>query len=84
MQYTIDHADEIDKLLKVKAQVSQVKSIMLENIDKVFTRNGVISMELGLFPAFGCFYYFFYFFAPMFLLPYSSNTSFFPRAHYKI
>lgn len=36
MQYIIDHADEIDKLIKVKAQVSEVKSIMLENIDKVF------------------------------------------------
>lgn len=35
MQYIIDHADEIEKLLKVKAQVSEVKSIMLENIDKV-------------------------------------------------
>ncbi|KAL0376459.1 UNVERIFIED_CONTAM: Vesicle-associated membrane protein [Sesamum calycinum] len=34
MQYIIDHADEIEKLLKVKAQVSEVKSIMLENIDK--------------------------------------------------
>ncbi|KAL2479373.1 vesicle-associated membrane protein [Abeliophyllum distichum] len=38
MQYTIDHAGEIDKLLKVKAQVSQVKSIMLENIDKAVDR----------------------------------------------
>lgn len=35
MKYIIDHADEIGKLLKVKAQVSEVKSIMLENIDKV-------------------------------------------------
>ncbi|KAL0348682.1 UNVERIFIED_CONTAM: Vesicle-associated membrane protein [Sesamum angustifolium] len=35
MQYIIDHADEIEKLLKVKAQVSEVKSIMLENIDKL-------------------------------------------------
>ncbi|KAL1543059.1 vesicle-associated membrane protein 724-like protein [Salvia divinorum] len=38
MQYIIDHADEIDKLLKVKAQVSEVKSIMLENIDKTIER----------------------------------------------
>ena len=36
MQYIIDHAEEIEKLLKVKAQVSEVKSIMLENIDKVW------------------------------------------------
>ncbi|KAF4355182.1 hypothetical protein F8388_012957 [Cannabis sativa] len=36
MKYIIDHAEEIEKLLKVKAQVSEVKSIMLENIDKKF------------------------------------------------
>lgn len=35
MKYIIDHAQEIEKLIKVKAQVSEVKSIMLENIDKV-------------------------------------------------
>lgn len=39
MQYIIDHAEEIEKLLKVKAQVSEVKSIMLENIDKVKTNS---------------------------------------------
>ncbi|CAA0817488.1 vesicle-associated membrane protein 724 [Striga hermonthica] len=38
IQYIIDHADEIVKLLKVKAQVSEVKSIMLENIDKTIER----------------------------------------------
>ncbi|VFQ64658.1 unnamed protein product [Cuscuta campestris] len=38
MKYIIDHADEIEKLLKVKAQVSEVKSIMLENIDKTIER----------------------------------------------
>ncbi|CAN4106224.1 unnamed protein product [Withania somnifera] len=38
MQYIIDHADEIEKLLKVKAQVSEVKSIMLENIEKASER----------------------------------------------
>ena len=35
MQYIIDHAEEVEKLLKVKVQVSEVKNIMLENIDKV-------------------------------------------------
>lgn len=39
MKYIIEHADEIVKLLKVKAQVSEVKSIMLENIDKVWQIN---------------------------------------------
>ncbi|GAV74894.1 Synaptobrevin domain-containing protein/Longin domain-containing protein [Cephalotus follicularis] len=38
MQFIIDHAEEIEKLLKVKAQVSEVKSIMLENIDKAIDR----------------------------------------------
>ncbi|KAK8511269.1 hypothetical protein V6N12_033546 [Hibiscus sabdariffa] len=34
MKYIIEHAEEIEKLLKVKAQVLEVKSKMLENIDK--------------------------------------------------
>ncbi|XP_044498092.1 vesicle-associated membrane protein 724 [Mangifera indica] len=38
MKYIIDHAGEIEKLIKVKAQVSEVKSIMLENIDKAMER----------------------------------------------
>ncbi|KAL1334807.1 hypothetical protein HN51_063768 [Arachis hypogaea] len=38
MKYIIDHAEEIEKLIKVKAQVSEVKSIMLENIDKAMDR----------------------------------------------
>ncbi|XP_012828081.1 PREDICTED: vesicle-associated membrane protein 724 [Erythranthe guttata] len=44
MQYIIDHADEIDKLLKVKAQVSEVKSIMLENIDKTIERGANLTV----------------------------------------
>lgn len=35
MQYCIDHPDEISKLAKVKAQVSEVKGVMMENIEKV-------------------------------------------------
>ncbi|KAG4990515.1 hypothetical protein AAZX31_09G044800 [Glycine max] len=38
MKYIINHAEEIVKLIKVKAQVSEVKSIMLENIDKALDR----------------------------------------------
>ncbi|KAK7264625.1 hypothetical protein RJT34_32234 [Clitoria ternatea] len=38
MKYIIEHAEEIEKLIKVKAQVSEVKSIMLENIDKALDR----------------------------------------------
>lgn len=35
MQYFIEHPEEISKLAKVKAQVSEVKGVMLENIEKV-------------------------------------------------
>ncbi|KAG0475788.1 hypothetical protein HPP92_015474 [Vanilla planifolia] len=38
MQYITAHADEIEKILKVKAQVSEIKSIMLENIEKTIQR----------------------------------------------
>lgn len=38
MQYIVEHADEIEKLVKVKAQVSEIKSIMLENIEKAVDR----------------------------------------------
>lgn len=49
MKYIIDHAEEIDKLIKVKAQVSEVKSIMLENIDKVWTVAIFLSWDVKLF-----------------------------------
>ena len=35
MQYCIDHPEEISKIAKVKAQVSEVKGVMMENIEKV-------------------------------------------------
>jgi vesicle-associated membrane protein 72 len=35
MQYCMDHPEEVSRLSKVKAQVSEVKGIMMENIDKV-------------------------------------------------
>ncbi|KAG4907053.1 hypothetical protein JHK82_055717 [Glycine max] len=34
MQYCVDHPEEINKLAKVKAQVSEVKGVMMENIEK--------------------------------------------------
>ncbi|KAH9784925.1 hypothetical protein KPL71_009807 [Citrus sinensis] len=34
MQYCIDHPEEISKLAKVKAQVSEVKGVMMDNIEK--------------------------------------------------
>lgn len=39
MQYCVDHPEEINKIAKVKAQVSEVKGVMLENIEKV-SRDG--------------------------------------------
>ncbi|CAN7061624.1 hypothetical protein IGI04_016502 [Brassica rapa subsp. trilocularis] len=38
MQYCMDHPDEISKLAKVKAQVSEVKGVLIENIDKLYDR----------------------------------------------
>jgi predicted butyrate kinase (DUF1464 family) len=35
MQYCVDNPEEINKLAKVKAQVSEVKGVMMENIEKV-------------------------------------------------
>jgi len=49
MKYIIDHAEEIEKLIKVKAQVSEVKSIMLENIDKVCLSLRVRREIFGIF-----------------------------------
>ncbi|KAG2632310.1 hypothetical protein PVAP13_2NG073600 [Panicum virgatum] len=36
MQYCVDHPEEVSKLAKVKAQVSEVKGVMMENIEKVW------------------------------------------------
>lgn len=36
MQYCVEHPEEISKLAKVKAQVSEVKGVMMENIEKVY------------------------------------------------
>lgn len=38
MQYCVDHPDEMNKLTKIKAQVSEVKGIMMDNIEKVSWR----------------------------------------------
>ncbi|KAK8664531.1 hypothetical protein V6N13_084316 [Hibiscus sabdariffa] len=44
MQYCIEHPEEISKLAKVKAQVSEVKGVMMENIEKVLDRGEKIDM----------------------------------------
>ncbi|KAK1316785.1 hypothetical protein QJS10_CPA05g00456 [Acorus calamus] len=38
MKYVIENAEEIGKLAKVKAQVSEVQSIMIDNIEKAVDR----------------------------------------------
>jgi hypothetical protein len=56
MKYCDLHPEEIDKLAKVKAQVSEVKGVMMQNIEKVrvyFTFSlilmGDLSEASGLF-----------------------------------
>uniref|UniRef100_A0A0C9RNS7 TSA: Wollemia nobilis Ref_Wollemi_Transcript_7705_1165 transcribed RNA sequence n=1 Tax=Wollemia nobilis TaxID=56998 RepID=A0A0C9RNS7_9CONI len=44
MQYCMDHPEEISKLSKVKAQVSEVKGIMMDNIEKVLDRGEKIEL----------------------------------------
>jgi non-homologous end joining protein Ku len=36
MQYCVEHPEEISKLAKVKAQVSEVQDVMMQNIDQVY------------------------------------------------
>ncbi|XP_022771420.1 putative vesicle-associated membrane protein 726 [Durio zibethinus] len=44
MQYCIDHPEEISQIAKVKAQVSEVKGVMMENIEKVLDRGEKIEL----------------------------------------
>ncbi|KAG6754356.1 hypothetical protein POTOM_042393 [Populus tomentosa] len=44
MKYCADHPEEISKLAKVKAQVSEVKGVMMENIEKVLDRGEKIEL----------------------------------------
>eukprot|EP00252_Welwitschia_mirabilis_P001605 TRINITY_DN11501_c0_g3_i2.p1 TRINITY_DN11501_c0_g3~~TRINITY_DN11501_c0_g3_i2.p1 ORF type:complete len:222 (+),score=38.80 TRINITY_DN11501_c0_g3_i2:429-1094(+) len=44
MQYCVDHPEEISKLAKVKAQVTEVKGVMMENIEKVLDRGERIEL----------------------------------------
>ncbi|CAM8893385.1 unnamed protein product [Rhodiola kirilowii] len=45
MLYCTDHPEEISKLAKVKAQVSEVKGVMMENIEKVLERGEKIEAQ---------------------------------------
>lgn len=44
MQYCVDHPEELSKIAKVKAQVSEVKGVMMENIEKVLDRGEKIEL----------------------------------------
>ncbi|KAK9725767.1 hypothetical protein RND81_05G167800 [Saponaria officinalis] len=44
MQYCADHPEELNKLAKVKAQVSEVKGVMMGNIEKVLDRGEKIEL----------------------------------------
>ncbi|XP_056695830.1 vesicle-associated membrane protein 724 [Spinacia oleracea] len=43
MQWVVDHAEEIDKIAKVKAQISEVQVIISDNVNKVIERGEHIS-----------------------------------------
>ena len=47
MQYCVDHPKEISKLAKVKAEVSEVKGVMMENIEKVKMLKIATSVWMG-------------------------------------
>ncbi|MCH99448.1 vesicle-associated membrane protein, partial [Trifolium medium] len=38
MQYCVEHPEEVSQLAKVKAQVSQVQDVMMQNIDQLLNR----------------------------------------------
>ncbi|CAN6552485.1 unnamed protein product [Malus baccata var. baccata] len=44
MKYCVDHPEEINKLAKVKAQITEVKGVMMENIEKVLDRGEKIEL----------------------------------------
>ncbi|KAG8494607.1 hypothetical protein CXB51_011987 [Gossypium anomalum] len=44
MQYCVEHPEEINKLAKIKSQVSEVKGVMMENIEKVLDRGEKIEL----------------------------------------
>jgi len=45
MQYCVNHPEEINKLSKVKAHLSEVKGIMMDNIEKVCALLNIYHLE---------------------------------------
>lgn len=48
MLYCVEHPEEISKLAKVKAQVSEVKGVMMENIEKVQTTDILVDYTAAI------------------------------------
>ncbi|XP_068329166.1 vesicle-associated membrane protein 727 [Pyrus communis] len=44
MQYCLEHPEEISKLSKLKAQITEVKGVMMDNIEKVLDRGERIEL----------------------------------------
>ncbi|KAL8193098.1 hypothetical protein R6Q57_027002, partial [Mikania cordata] len=44
MEYCLNHPDEMSKLSKLKAQITEVKGIMMDNIEKVLDRGEKIEL----------------------------------------
>ncbi|XP_047323996.1 vesicle-associated membrane protein 727-like [Impatiens glandulifera] len=44
MQYCMNHPDEMSKLSKLKAQITEVKGVMMDNIEKVLDRGEKIEL----------------------------------------
>ncbi|XP_047332111.1 putative vesicle-associated membrane protein 726 [Impatiens glandulifera] len=44
MQYCVEHPEEMNKLAKVQAQVTEVKGVMMQNIEKVLDRGEKIEL----------------------------------------
>jgi vesicle-associated membrane protein 72 len=47
MQYCVNHPEEINKIAKVKAHLSEVKGIMMDNIEKILDRGEKIELLVG-------------------------------------
>ncbi|XP_058764650.1 vesicle-associated membrane protein 722-like [Vicia villosa] len=47
MQYCVENPEEVSKLVKVKAQVSEVQDVMMQNIDQVLNRQVKIDVLMG-------------------------------------
>jgi hypothetical protein len=47
MQYCVNHPEEINKLSRVKAHLSEVKGIMMDNIEKVCAQLNIYNLGIA-------------------------------------